>query len=390
MKIPEKYDSIRPYEPEELPEVYERLIADEQFKAVVRKVFPQVPFEALAAKLKQCKTNLDFQIAFCYPFLKDLLSKASKGCDIDISAIDNTRRYTFVSNHRDIVLDSALLDVMLIEADFKTTCEIAIGDNLLAAPWIENLVRVNKSFIVKRSAGIREMLVNSRTMAEYMHLVINDKHDNIWIAQREGRAKDSDDRTQESIVKMMAMGGEGTVTERLQQLHIVPVAISYEYDPCDWLKAQEFQLKRDVEGWKKTKADDVLSMQTGIMGYKGHIHYHCAPCIDDFLASLPEDTPKADIFRIIAEHIDKGIHANYRLYANNYIAIDMLEGGNRMAEHYTPEDKAKFEMYLAGQLDKIVIPNKDEAFLKDCMLKMYANPAINKLRIKKRSTTKVN
>ena len=390
MKIPEKYDSIRPYEPEELPEVYERLIADEQFKAVVGKVFPQVPFEALAAKLKQCKTNLDFQIAFCYPFLKDLLSKASKGCDIDISAIDNTRRYTFVSNHRDIVLDSALLDVMLIEADFKTTCEIAIGDNLLAAPWIENLVRVNKSFIVKRSAGIREMLVNSRTMAEYMHLVINDKHDNIWIAQREGRAKDSDDRTQESIVKMMAMGGEGTVTERLQQLHIVPVAISYEYDPCDWLKAQEFQLKRDVEGWKKTKADDVLSMQTGIMGYKGHIHYHCAPCIDDFLASLPEDTPKADIFRIIAEHIDKGIHANYRLYANNYLAIDMLEGGNRMAEHYTPEDKAKFEMYLAGQLDKIVIPNKDEAFLKDCMLKMYANPAINKLRIKKRSTTKVN
>ena len=390
MKIPEKYDSIRPYEPEELPEVYERLIADEQFKAVVGKVFPQVPFEALAAKLKQCKTNLDFQIAFCYPFLKDLLSKASKGCDIDISAIDNTRRYTFVSNHRDIVLDSALLDVMLIEADFKTTCEIAIGDNLLAAPWIEDLVRVNKSFIVKRSAGIREMLVNSRTMAEYMHLVINDKHDNIWIAQREGRAKDSDDRTQESIVKMMAMGGEGTVTERLQQLHIVPVAISYEYDPCDWLKAQEFQLKRDVEGWKRTKADDVLSMQTGIMGYKGHIHYHCAPCIDDFLASLPEDTPKADIFRIIAEHIDKGIHANYRLYANNYIAIDMLEGGNRMAEHYTPEDKAKFEMYLAGQLDKIVIPNKDEAFLKDCMLKMYANPAINKLRIKKRSTTKVN
>ena len=390
MKIPEKYDSIRPYEPEELPEVYERLIADEQFKAVVGKVFPQVPFEALAAKLKQCKTNRDFQIAFCYPFLKDLLSKASKGCDIDISAIDNTRRYTFVSNHRDIVLDSALLDVMLIEADFKTTCEIAIGDNLLAAPWIENLVRVNKSFIVTRSAGIREMLVNSRTMAEYMHLVINDKHDNIWIAQREGRAKDSDDRTQESIVKMMAMGGEGTVTERLQQLHIVPVAISYEYDPCDWLKAQEFQLKRDVEGWKKTKADDVLSMQTGIMGYKGHIHYHCAPCIDDFLASLPEDTPKADIFRIIAEHIDKGIHANYRLYANNYIAIDMLEGGNRMAEHYTPEDKAKFEMYLAGQLDKIVIPNKDEAFLKDCMLKMYANPAINKLRIKKRSTTKVN
>ena len=382
MKIPEKYDSIRPYEPEELPEVYGRLIADEQFKTVVGKIFPHVPFEALAAKLMLCKTNLEFQIAFCYPFLKDLLSKASKGCDIDISAIDNRRRYTFVSNHRDIVLDSALLDVMLIDSGFKTTCEIAIGDNLLAAPWIEDIVRVNKSFIVKRSAGIREMLVNSRTMAEYMHLVINEKHDNIWIAQREGRAKDSDDRTQESIVKMMAMGGEGSVTERLHQLHIVPVAISYEYDPCDWLKAQEFQLKRDVEGWKKTKADDVLSMQTGIMGYKGRIHYHCAPCIDDFLASIPEDTPKTDIFRIIAENIDKGIHANYRLFPNNYIALDMLEGSNRMAEHYTPEDKATFEKYLAVQLGKITIPNKDEAFLKECMLKMYANPAVNQLKVK--------
>lgn len=380
MNIPEKFDDIRSYNPEELPQVYSRLIADGQFKAVVGKVFPQVPFEALAAKLMQCKTNLDFQVAFCYPFLKDLLAKASKGCDIDISAIDKTGRYTFVSNHRDIVLDSALLDVMLIEAGFNTTCEIAIGDNLLAAPWIEDLVRVNKSFIVKRSAGIREMLTNSRTMAEYMNLVINEKHDNIWIAQREGRAKDSNDRTQESIIKMMAMGGSGSITERLQQLHIVPVAISYEYDPCDWFKAQEFQLKRDVEGWKKTKADDVLSMQTGIMGYKGRIHYHCAPCIDSFLASIPEDTPKCDIFRIIAEHIDRGIHANYRLYPNNYIAIDMLEGGQRMAEHYTAEDKATFEKYLAAQLAKISIPNKDEAFLTERMLTMYANPALNKLK----------
>ena len=380
MNIPEKFDDIRSYNPEELPQVYSRLIADGQFKAVVGKVFPQVPFEALAAKLMQCKTNLDFQVAFCYPFLKDLLAKASKGCDIDISAIDTNSRYTFVSNHRDIVLDSALLDVMLIDAGFKTTCEIAIGDNLLAAPWIEDLVRVNKSFIVKRSAGIREMLTNSRTMAEYMNLVINEKHDNIWIAQREGRAKDSNDRTQESIIKMMAMGGSGSITERLQQLHIVPVAISYEYDPCDWLKAQEFQLKRDVEGWKKTKADDVLSMQTGIMGYKGRIHYHCAPCIDSFLASIPEDTPKGDIFRIIAEHIDRGIHANYRLYHNNYIAIDMLEGGQRMAEHYTAEDKATFEKYLAAQLAKISIPNKDEAFLTERMLTMYANPALNKLK----------
>lgn len=381
----EEFDNIRAFGPEDLAEAYERLTADPQFRQVVGKVFPDVPFEALVGKLKQCKTNLDFQIAFCYPFLKDLLKKASTGCDIDISNIDNKRRYTFVSNHRDIVLDSALLDVMLIEADFKTTCEIAIGDNLLAAPWIKDLVRVNKSFIVLRSAGIREMLTNSKRMSEYMHLVINKKNDNIWIAQREGRAKDSDDRTQESILKMMAMGGEGSVTERLKQLHIVPLAISYEYDPCDYLKAAEFQLKRDVEGWKKTKQDDVLSMQTGIMGYKGKIHYHCAPCIDDFLDRLPADTPKGDIFKIIAEHIDRGIHGNYSLYANNLIALDMLDGTT--AGQYTAEEKARFEAYLAKQLQKAegalqqagIKPDAD--YLRERMLTMYANPARNKFRV---------
>lgn len=382
----EEFDNIRAYGPQDLPEAYERLTADPQFRAVLAYIFPDMPFEAFAEKLKLCKTNLDFQVAFCYPFLKNLLKKASTGCDFDMTNIDNKRRYTFVSNHRDIVLDSALLDVMLIEADFKTTCEIAIGDNLLAAPWIKDLVRVNKSFIVLRSAGIREMLTNSKRMSEYMHHVINDKHDNIWIAQREGRAKDSNDRTQESILKMMAMGGSGNTMERLKQLHIVPLAISYEYDPCDYLKAVEFQLKRDIEGWKKTKQDDVLSMQTGIMGYKGAIHYHCATCIDDYLDSLPTDMPKGDIFKAVAEHIDKGIHANYRLYPNNHIALDKLEGGD--SGNYSAEEKARFEKYLDGQLQKAeemarqagLTPDTD--YLLERMLTMYANPARNQAAAK--------
>ena len=380
-----EFDDIRAYGPEDLPEAYERLTADPQFKAVVEKVFPHVPFEALSAKLKQCKTNLDFQVTFCYPFLKDLLSKASTGCDIDITNIDINRRYTFVSNHRDIVLDSALLDVMIIDSGFKTTCEIAIGDNLLAAPWIKDLVRVNKSFIVLRSAGIREMLTNSKRMSEYMHLVINEKNDNIWIAQREGRAKDSDDRTQEAILKMMAMGGEGSATERLRQLHIVPLSISYEYDPCDYLKAAEFQLKRDIEGWKKSKQDDVLSMQTGIMGFKGAIHYHCAPAIDDYLEQIPADTPKGDIFKVVASHIDKCIHSNYRLYPNNLAALDILEGTSHGG--YSESEKATFEQYIAKQLSKTVdMLNKlgitpDKPFLRERMLTMYANPARNKKNI---------
>ena len=380
MKVPSEFDAIRPFEPEELPEVMERLIADPQFRMVMGYVFADVPFDALAAKMRQCKDNLSFQYTFPYVFLKQLIAKASTGCDMDHSSIDLNKRYTFISNHRDIVLDSALLDVLLFDAKCTTTCEIAIGDNLLAAPWIKDLVRVNKSFIVERSAGIREMLASSKRLSEYMHFVIAHKHENIWIAQREGRAKDSNDRTQEALLKMMAMGGEGSVADRLRQLHLVPLAISLEYDPCDWLKAREFQLKRDIEGWKKTRQDDVESMRTGIMGYKGQIHYHCAPCIDSFLDTLSADMPKGEVFAAVAQHIDKCIHANYRLYPNNFIALDKLNGNDEHANRYTADDKARFEQYISGQLAKIDIPGKDEQFLMTRILEMYANPAINHLK----------
>ena len=375
------FDAIRPFEPEELPEVFERLLGNAQFAQVVAYVFKDVPFDMLAQKMRACKTNLEFQVAFCYPFIKGLLQKASLGCDMNFDAIDMEKRYTFVSNHRDIVLDSALLDVLLIDAGCATTCEIAIGDNLLSLPWVKDLVRVNKSFIVKRSLSMREMLMASKLLSEYMHYAISEKNENIWIAQREGRAKDSNDRTQDAILKMMVMGGEGSVAERLAQLHLVPLAISYEYDPCDFLKAQEFQLKRDVPGWKKSAQDDVVSMQTGIMGFKGRIHYHCAPCIDAWLKEIAPDTPKTELFPLIATHIDKEIHANYRLYPINFVALDMLEGGNAHAAEYSADDKATFEKYLAGQMAKIQLPNKDDKFLLDCMLRMYANPAINKLAI---------
>lgn len=381
MKTPSIYDDIRPFDPEELPAAFERLLSDAQFQQVLGYLYPGVPLEAIKTKMMACKTNLEFQLAFCYGFLKDLMAKASKGFDMNVEAVDVTKRYTFVSNHRDIVLDSALLDVLLYDAGFNTTCEIAIGDNLLSLPWVKDLVRLNKSFIVQRSLSPREFLMASKKMAEYMHYVVGEKNDNIWIAQREGRAKDSNDRTQPSILKMMAMGGEGSPVDRLRQLHIVPLAISYEYDPCDFLKAAEFQLKRDVPGWKKTALDDVNSMRTGIMGYKGEVHYHCAPCIDGFLDNLSPDIPKTKVFDVIAEHIDKEIFRNYRLYPSNYIALDMLEGNEAHAGRYTAEDKAAFEKYLQGQIARIDIPNQDEAFLRERMLTMYANPARNSLAV---------
>ena len=381
MKTPSIYDDIRPFDPEELPAAFDRLLSDAQFQQVLGYLYPGVPLEAVKTKMMACKTNLEFQLAFCYGFLKDLMAKASKGFDMNVEAVDVTKRYTFVSNHRDIVLDSALLDVLLYDAGFNTTCEIAIGDNLLSLPWVKDLVRLNKSFIVQRSLSPREFLMASKKMAEYMHYVVGEKNDNIWIAQREGRAKDSNDRTQPSILKMMAMGGEGSPVDRLRQLHIVPLAISYEYDPCDFLKAAEFQLRRDVPGWKKTALDDVNSMRTGIMGYKGEVHYHCAPCIDGFLDNLSPDIPKTKVFDVIAEHIDKEIFRNYRLYPSNYIALDMLEGNEAHAGRYTADDKAAVEKYLQGQIARIDIPNKDEAFLRERMLTMYANPARNSLAV---------
>ena len=379
MKIPQEFDTIRPWEPEDLPEVFDRLLANDQFKQVLAYLYPQVPLEMIAQKLKACKTNLDFQLAFAYDFVHGILKKAATGCEMDCSSLDNTRNYTFISNHRDIVLDSAILDVLLIDNKFKTTCEIAIGDNLLSLPWVKDLVRVNKAFIVERALSMRQMLMSSKRLSDYMHFAIKEKKENIWIAQREGRAKDSNDRTQKSILQMMSMGGEGSIIERLKQLHLVPLSISYEYDPCDFLKAKEFQQKRDYAEWKKGPTDDLVSMQTGIFGYKGHVNYHAAPCLDEYLDSLDPDMSKQDIYNKVAAYIDQQIYHNYRLYPGNYVALDMLEGTEAYTNQYTAEDKAKFTKYIQGQLVKIDLPNKDEAYLKERLLTMYANPVRNNL-----------
>ena len=335
-----------------------------------------------------CKTNLEFQIAFCYPFLKNLMQKASKGLEMDFAAVDRSRCYTFVSNHRDIVLDSALLDVLLFDAGFTTTAEIAIGDNLLKLPWVKDLVRVNKSFIVERSLPPRQMLMASARLSSYMHYAIGEKNENIWIAQREGRAKDSNDRTAPAILKMMAMGGEGTPLERLRSLHIVPLSISYEYDPCDFLKAREMQQRRDNADFKKGPMDDVVSMRTGIMGYKGRVFYRSAPCIDEWLASIDGTTAKNDLFDIVARHIDQAIFRGYQVYPVNAVALDILldsgqlpaaEGLKVPSGLYTQADKDAFEQYLSAQMAKIELPQPDLPFLRLQMLKMYANPYLNYL-----------
>lgn len=373
------FESIRPYEADELPQVFATLADDPQFRAVVSTVYPDTPFEAVKTMMLDCKTSLDFQLRFCYSFLEQLLSHAGTGCDADFSALDLRRRYVFVSNHRDIVLDSALLNKLLVDAGCTATCEIAIGDNLLTLPWVKHLVRVNKSFIVERGLSLRETLAASRRLSEYIHYAVEQKHENVWIAQREGRAKDSDDRTQESILKMMCMSGEGSPAERLARLHIVPLAISYEYDPCDFLKARELQQRRDNPAWHKAPGEDVTSMRTGITGYKGRIHYHCAPCIDPLLPELSANTPKTEFFAAVAALIDADIFRNYRLFPSNYAALDMLHGTDEHADHYTADERNRFTAYIEGQLQKIDMPHPDTPFLRHTLLTMYANPAKNSI-----------
>ena len=378
-----EFDEIRPYEEGEMKQALNDLLADRHFNKMMQGMVPWLPKGIRNGFFKLMfigvKTPLDFQLRFMKHVVRYVLRKYAHGYSFDHKSISNKGNYLFISNHRDIVLDSAILDLMLHEAHFPTTCEIALGDNLLIYPWIKILVRMNKAFIVRRSLKAKEMLESSVLMSRYMHYSITEKKENIWIAQREGRAKDSSDHTQDSVLKMLALGGEGTIVEKLKALNIVPLTISYEYDPCDYLKAQEFQLKRDDPSWKKSKQDDLDNMRIGIFGFKGHVHYHTSTPVNTWIDGL-QDLPKTEVYKEIAQRLDKAIHAGYKLYPGNYIAYDELNGTSTFSQHYGEREKNVFDKYVSQQIAKIDIPNKDEAFLRERILTMYANPVVNKLQ----------
>ncbi len=376
-----EFDEIRPYHDDELPQVFEELIEDPAFQNAACLTVPNVPFDVIADKMRSCKSKFDFQMSFCYGILKKIANDYTKGISLSSDfKLDNTKAYTYISNHRDIILDAGFLSILLVEHGLDTV-EIAIGDNLLVYPWIKKLVRVNKSFIVQRALTMRQMLESSRRMSHYMHYTIHDKKQSIWIAQREGRAKDSDDRTQDSVLKMLAMGGDGTVIDRLSGMNIVPLTLSYEYDPCDYLKAKEFQLKRDNPEYKKTTQDDLKNMEVGMFGFKGRVHFHMAECINDQIKDLKQGACKAEMFTCVSHIIDKSIHRNYRFYPGNYVAYDMLKNTTEMSEHYSEEEKVTFVNYLNGQIEKIDLENKDIDFLTEKLLLMYANPLVNYLHV---------
>ncbi|MDX9747673.1 MAG: 1-acyl-sn-glycerol-3-phosphate acyltransferase [Paludibacter sp.] len=376
------FDAIRSYNDDEIPAGLERLSQNKQFMNVLSTIYPLIPKDALRQRLTSFKSKNDFQKIMIYPFLQYLEANMTKGIHLKgREKLQEGRNYLYVSNHRDIILDSALLCAKFLENGLDTV-EIAIGDNLLIFPWIEDLVRINKSFIVRRSPGAKQMLESSRQMAQYMKYIINEKGQSAWIAQREGRAKDSNDQTQESLLKMFNLCGDGTFAENLSELHICPLSISYEFDPCDYLKAKEFQQKRDNPEFRKSPQDDLLNMKTGVMGYKGKVVYTLAGEISEEIQQLASTiTNRNELVSATAALIDSHIYRNYSIFNVNKIAFDLLEQSNRFASEYSLMEKLDFEKYLGKQIEKIDLDNKDVDFLMIKLLEMYANPLKNYLSV---------
>ncbi len=373
------FDDIRCYTDADVPAKLWPLADRPEIAQFIKGAFPQADFEMVRQTILGSKTIEQFQKSVVIYFLRLLCKQCTDGLSAKgIEGIDFSHGHIFLTNHRDIVLDSALLNVLISEAGHET-CQIAIGNNLFAAPWIEDLVRVNKSFVVRRDVTGRELLMSSVKMSAYIHQQIAEQGHSIWMAQREGRSKDNSDNTQASVIKMLSLGGNSKdLMQCIRALNPVPVAISYEYDPCDYLKAAEFQLKRDNPEWKRSKSDDVFSMVTGMRGYKGRITYTFTRELNSIFDTYPWLNDKNAQVNCVCETIDALLHGAMVLYPINYVAYDIKYQVDTYRQCYTEAEQTAAMNYLNGQLAKIDIPNRDEAFLWDMLLTMYSNPVKNK------------
>lgn len=377
-----KYDDIRPLLPHEVPSAIQELLANADLRSVYETLGAEPRWDDLGGLLESCASVADFKRLFSAGLVRYVMARTCREVSplLGVERLETGRAYTYISNHRDIILDSAFLNVMLYDAGFDFP-EIAIGDNLLVTPWVERLVKLNGNFLVRRNLQGREVLLAAKQLSGYMNDAIAEGK-TLWIAQREGRAKDSNDRTQPALLKMLSLsGGSRGIEANLRGLNIVPLTCSYEYDPCDYLKAREMQLKRDMPAYQKSKAEDALNMRTGVLGYKGRVVFTVGRPLNALLTpDKLEGVEEGRRAEVIASVMDREIHRNYRLFPINYIAWDRLLARDSHREHYTSEDVQTFEAYLSGQLARIEMPEgyeRDDAFLTARLLEMYANPAIN-------------
>jgi len=370
------FEEIRPYHDSEVKEKIDQLLGEEQFCQIIQHVMPEIPFPMFERQMRGIATIYDFQTKVIVPLLDKLLSQSSQGLSYSgIDNLDKDKSYLFLSTHRDIVLDSALMDYALLKEGFSTA-EIAIGDNLMKIPWIVDLVKLNKTFIVKRSLSKDQKIDGSTHLSNYINHTIKQKGEHIWIAHKSGRSKDGNDKTNPNILKMFNLGGDSeSAIENLKSLEICPVSISYEYNPCDALTLPELMAVANGEKYEKQPMEDLIHMGEGLQGKKGKIEVSFGKPLNDLIAGkeLPKTNP--ELFQMLAKTIDREIHNSYKLMPTNYIAFDLLNNSNAHHTQYSEEEKSGFEQYINKKLEGI---EGDEAFKRETFLKMYAYPVKNK------------
>lgn len=370
------FDDIRPYEDNEINHYINVLLNDEMFRQVLFFIFnDEQKVREISAMLAGVKTRKELQIKFMYPLIDDwIIKRTTSGVTYSgLENIDKSQAYLFISNHRDIILDSAILNYIVVQAGMNTT-EIAIGNNLLIYNWIEHIVKLNGAFVVKRNLPARELLQASKTLSAYIRKAITQDNMSVWIAQREGRTKDGFDQTQQALLKMINLSNESDFVTGFRELKIVPLSISYEREPCGISKVEEIY-KKEREGFVKTQEDDLKSMALGLTRPKGRVHFAFGKPIDAQLDQIAASENPLESIQQLADHIDACIYKNYKLWPYNYLAADMLTGDKSHNGEADETFRGKF-MELMDDLVK-TIGAGDEERQKQLFMKMYANPLFN-------------
>jgi hypothetical protein len=370
------FDDIRPFYDHEVNALIHKIIKDPVFMKVINYLWPEMTFEEVYKRTKDLHSNYEFQVEFMHAAIRRIVeTSASKLTSSGFKNLDPSKRYLFIANHRDILLDAAILQVLLVEHDFPTT-EITFGNNLKEKGFITDFGKLNRMFTVQREGTSKELYEISRKLSAYIRHTIVDKKVSVWIAQRNGRTKDGSDFTQTGLLKMLNISGKKDFLKDFSQLNVVPVSISYEYEPCDHLKAQELYLSNLLTKYNKAPGEDLNSIITGIKQFKGRIHLSIgSPVTDQELKTITRQENENDRIKSLAALIDKRIYDNYHCYPNNYVAADLLEKSYKRSSKYTNEDKQRFIDYIASQLKKTT---GETDLLEQNFLRIYATPAINR------------
>ncbi|MUV04838.1 1-acyl-sn-glycerol-3-phosphate acyltransferase [Flavobacterium rakeshii] len=371
-----KFDHIRPFYDTEVNEAICSVVHHPMMKALMSFAFPDVDEAVWAQQLRKTHSKRDFQINFIYHAVQKVLEKSSEGLTTSgFEKLEPHTPYLFISNHRDIILDTSLLNVSLYDHGLVMTAS-AIGDNLVQKTFLHVLSRLNRNFLVQRNLPPRELLQSSKLMSEYICQLLNRENRSVWIAQREGRTKDGDDATQQGVLKMLAMGSDKkNLMHYFKKLKIVPVSISYEYDPTDMLKMPQLLAKAKDEIYIKEKNEDFITLLSGIMGQKKRIHIHVGDMLTDDLDKIADEFDNQNKqIQALAQVIDESILTTYKLWPTNYIAYDLLNDTTRFSKYYTDKEKQLFERRLEMRIDN------DNKVLREGFLAMYANPVVNKMK----------